>query len=204
MSSTGFGKRRRARLPAAPDVRRTSQRRGRTLRLPWGWLVAALMAAAIPSTGLLLGQDHPQAPSLVLSNWVPPAKPSEPSAARKPFPGQGYEQKAARRMGPCGASRRNCVVDGDTIWGDGEKIRIVGIDTPEIKGRCRDERVRAQRAKDRLQRLVDGNRLQIERSGKDKYGRTLARVKAAGRDVGDVLVKENHARRYGGGRLSWC
>ena len=32
----------------------------------------------------------------------------------------------------CGSGPRNtCVVDGDTIWMDGEKIRMMGYDTPE-------------------------------------------------------------------------
>ncbi|UIJ82366.1 hypothetical protein [Rhizobium leguminosarum] len=33
----------------------------------------------------------------------------------------------------CGDSHRvNCVVDGDTVWFNGQKIRIVDIDTPEL------------------------------------------------------------------------
>lgn len=33
----------------------------------------------------------------------------------------------------CGEDRRmNCVVDGDTFWFKGEKIRIADIDTPEL------------------------------------------------------------------------
>ena len=36
------------------------------------------------------------------------------------------------QFGPCdGGGGRNCVIDGDTIRFEGEKIRIVGLDTPE-------------------------------------------------------------------------
>jgi endonuclease YncB( thermonuclease family) len=39
----------------------------------------------------------------------------------------------SRAMPVCrGAVRRNCVIDGDTVWVDGEKIRLSGIDAPEI------------------------------------------------------------------------
>lgn len=40
-----------------------------------------------------------------------------------------------RRMAICiGPVRRNCVVDGDTVWVDGEKIRLQSMDAPEIEG----------------------------------------------------------------------
>lgn len=39
---------------------------------------------------------------------------------------------ASAQFSICGSVRRTCVVDGDTFWLDGVKIRIADIDTPEI------------------------------------------------------------------------
>jgi endonuclease YncB( thermonuclease family) len=57
-----------------------------------------------------------------------------------------------RTFAPCAVgSRDTCVVDGDTIWLDGVKIRIADIDTPEIRQpKCSGEKVLGERAKQRL------------------------------------------------------
>ena len=59
--------------------------------------------------------------------------------------------------------------------------------------------------------LVDAGPLTIERRGKDRYGRTLARVLADGRDVGDTLLRDGKALRYRPGQADklarlrqWC
>jgi micrococcal nuclease len=57
--------------------------------------------------------------------------------------------------------RVNCVVDGDTLWLDGEKIRIVNIDAPEVNGRCRAEKVRAADATQALARLVSNRPIRV-------------------------------------------
>src|SRR3546814_3267065 len=41
-------------------------------------------------------------------------------------------ETSSPRFELCGMTRRTCVVDGDTFWLEGEKIRIADIDTPEI------------------------------------------------------------------------
>lgn len=92
--------------------------------------------------------------------------------------------------------RDNCVVDGDTIWLAGEKIRIENIDTPETdQAKCPAERAAGEQAKRRLQQLVNSGPLYVERKGTDRYGRTLATVRVNGIDVGVVLVREGLARR---------
>jgi endonuclease YncB( thermonuclease family) len=57
----------------------------------------------------------------------------------------------------CGVGRRiTCVVDGDTFWLDGVKIRIADIDAPELSpARCEAERLKGEAAKSRLQRLLN-------------------------------------------------
>lgn len=99
--------------------------------------------------------------------------------------------------------RDNCVVDGDTFWLAGEKVRIANIDTPEIHGQCDRERDLARQARERLAALMDGT-IALHRQGRDRYGRVLARVTAQGRDVGAVLIAEGLAREWKGRRLPWC
>jgi len=116
------------------------------------------------------------------------------------------EGAAVRRMPAClGPLRVNCVVDGDTAWVDGEKIRLSGIDAPEIEGRCSAERALAQRAKHRLSELLSSQPFSVARSGADRYGRTLATLYLRdGGDVRVVMVRENLARPWTGRRMPWC
>ena len=102
---------------------------------------------------------------------------------------------------------RNCVVDGDTFWMDGVKIRIADIDAPETHPpHCARERELGFAAAGRLQQLLNSGPVtltSIDRD-EDRYGRKLRNVQVNGSDVGDVLVGEGLARWYAGGRRPWC
>lgn len=105
----------------------------------------------------------------------------------------------------CGSGKRiDCVVDGDTVWIAGEKIRLQGIDAPEMRGSCPDERRRAALAAERLRQMLAGAAPVVIRSGLDRYGRTLATINVAGRDLGKELVAEGLARVWAGRRERWC
>lgn len=108
----------------------------------------------------------------------------------------------------CGADRHvNCVVDGDTFWFEGEKIRIADIDTPELNPpRCEAERVKGEAAKARLLALLNAGKFSLSAGlrDEDKYGRKLRTVMRAGRSLGDTLVNEGLARRWDGARHGWC
>lgn len=105
----------------------------------------------------------------------------------------------------CGGSARyNCVVDGDTIWLKGEKIRLETFNTPEFGGKCRREINLASRAQRRLSQLLSKNAFTAERSGHDRFGRRLATIKIGGRDVGAILIAEGVAHRWNGYRQHWC
>jgi endonuclease YncB( thermonuclease family) len=113
------------------------------------------------------------------------------------------------------------VIDGDTlevravIWlGQtvSTRVRLSGVDTPELKGKCARERALAQRARAYLlDRLGPGDggrarvRLRDIRFGK-YAGRVLARVETArGEDLGQGLMAAGLARAYAGGaRATWC
>ncbi len=97
-------------------------------------------------------------------------------------------------------------VDGDTIDCGGRRVRIANIDAPELHGACPAEIQAAERAK--LAALIAMETATVRvvpEKGRDKYGRTLARVAIDGRDLGDTLVSQNLARPYAGGaRKGWC
>ncbi|WMT91910.1 thermonuclease family protein [Pelagibacterium sp. H642] len=112
----------------------------------------------------------------------------------------------------CAPNQRNtpdktCIVDGDTLWLNGENIRLEGFDTPEpqtnICGGDQEKALAAQ-ASARLRELLNGNEWTIERDGMDRNGRTLATIRIGGRDVGEWLVEERLARWWQDGEEWWC
>lgn len=100
------------------------------------------------------------------------------------------------------------VVDGDTFWLGGDKIRIADIDTPETHPpRCAYEAELGERATQRLAILLDEGPFQLQPiagRGVDRYGRKLRIVTRGGRSLGDVLVSEGLARTWTGRREPWC
>ena len=109
----------------------------------------------------------------------------------------------------CGDGPRiTCVVDGDTFWLEGEKIRIADIDAPEVsEPRCRAEAKRGVQATERLAELLGAGPIQLSRIGgrdRDQYGRLLRVVMVNGQSVGDQLVLESLARTWTGSREPWC
>ena len=98
------------------------------------------------------------------------------------------------------------VVDGDTIRLGRERIRILGIDTPETanRARCDAERQLAAKATMTLTEIIMGHRLEIQRDGKDRFGRTLAYIRISGADVGEMMIRARVAVRWGNGRPDWC
>ncbi len=108
----------------------------------------------------------------------------------------------------CGSGARyTCVVDGDTFWLRGEKIRVADIDTPEISSpRCPAELALGRRATDRMQELLNAGPFALEPADRaeDRYGRKLFRVTRAGESLGTALVGEGLAVWFGNGRPDWC
>jgi endonuclease YncB( thermonuclease family) len=99
------------------------------------------------------------------------------------------------------------IVDGDTFWYGGEKIRIADIDTPEVRGRCAYESQLAARATDRMGELLEAGPFELETipgRDEDRYGRKLRVVTRGGRSLGDQLVAEGLARTWTGRREPWC
>ncbi len=106
-----------------------------------------------------------------------------------------------------GPVRENCVVDGDTFWFQGEKIRLSDIDAPEVnEPQCQREAELGARASARLLVLLNGGafRLQAGDRDRDRYGRLLRTVSRGGESLGAVLVREGLAKQWRGSRGRWC
>ena len=106
-----------------------------------------------------------------------------------------------------GATRDNCVVDGDTFYMDGATIRIMDIDAPETHPpRCAYEADLGDRATQRLSQLLSAGSFQLVRANRDvdKYGRQLRVVIRDGRSIGKMLVADGLARTWSGKRRPWC
>ncbi len=104
--------------------------------------------------------------------------------------------------------RTTCVVDGDTLWIGGEKIRVADIDTPEVsEPKCASELALGQRATRRLIELVNQAPFELHAwpgHDKDRYGRKLRVLIRNGKSLGDILVSEGLARTWSGRRQAWC
>jgi len=106
------------------------------------------------------------------------------------------------------------VYDGDTFtalarpW-PGMSIRISvrvnGIDTPEIKGKCEFEKERARAAREFTKSFIGDKVLLVDvRLGK-YAGRILADVFSSKGNLAQALIDEGLARAYAGGpRKGWC
>jgi len=113
------------------------------------------------------------------------------------------------QMALCGSGpRTNCVVDGDTIWLRGAKIRIADIDTPEVsQPQCDFEYELGMQSTRRLRVLLNEGPWSVDLIGHretDQYGRQLRVLTRNGRSIGDMLVAEGLARTWGGRREPWC
>ncbi|MBC2666772.1 thermonuclease family protein [Novosphingobium flavum] len=103
--------------------------------------------------------------------------------------------------------RTTCVVDGDTFWLAGEKIRIADINAPETHGaRCPAEQARGDAATRRLIALLNAGPFELApyARDRDRYGRLLRVVLRGGQSVGAKLVSEGLAEPWRGRRSSWC
>ncbi|MBV2183921.1 MAG: thermonuclease family protein [Rhizobium sp.] len=109
----------------------------------------------------------------------------------------------------CGSGTRlNCVVDGDTFWMNGEKIRIADIDTPELSpARCASEKAKGEAAKRALLSELNAGRFELaalEPNDTDVHGRKLRTVMRNSQSIGDRLIAKGLARPWTGSRRSWC
>ena len=107
--------------------------------------------------------------------------------------------------------------DGDTITFNlpglhpiiGEKIsiRVNGIDTPEIRGKCEKEKYNAIQAKEMVTDILkDAEQITLRNMKRGKYFRIAADVYVDDENLADMLIEAGMAIRYGGGKKThkWC
>ena len=107
--------------------------------------------------------------------------------------------------------------DGDTITFNlpglhpiiGEKIniRVNGIDTPKIRGKCDQEKYNAKQAKAMVTDILkDAEQITLKNMERGKYFRIAADVYVDGENLGDLLIEAGIAVKYDGGKKihQWC
>ncbi|WP_286694089.1 thermonuclease family protein [Spongiibacter sp. UBA1325] len=123
---------------------------------------------------------------------------------------------SAKEYGDVVVSEVRTIYDGDTFraningWpavvGESMSIRIKGIDTPELRGKCQSEKEAARLAKQySVAKLRAANRVELKAIERGKYFRLLADVWVDDENLGEALISAGHAVRYGGGKKKdWC
>jgi micrococcal nuclease len=125
------------------------------------------------------------------------------------------ERLAAEALaGPVAATVER-VIDGDTIevramiWLGQTltvRVRIDGIDAPELEARCAEERRMAEGVRDYLTRRLTHAEVRLSQVVYDKYGgRVRADVADATGDIAQALLAAGLVRPYRGERRQpWC
>lgn len=107
------------------------------------------------------------------------------------------------------------VIDGDTVdtgvvVAEGLKplhIRIIGIDTPELRGKCQKEKDLALAAKAFLAFTLEKEPVVYKLSGWDKYGgRAVGDIIIHGVSISEEMIRRGYAVPYTGQgkKKNWC
>jgi micrococcal nuclease len=124
--------------------------------------------------------------------------------------------QAAPQYGTVIVSKVISVYDGDTfrvnidslppIVGKNIPIRVNGVDTPEIRGKCQYEKDLALEARDFVRgKLSNAKEIKLTNLQRGKYFRVVANVVVDGVSLEKELLDNELAYEYSGGKkLSWC
>ena len=99
--------------------------------------------------------------------------------------------------------------DGDTCYfnipewhalvGERLPVRLLGIDTPEIKGKCQQEKLLAKQAKHWInERLHNAKQIELRQIQRGKYFRVVAEIWADGENINQALINKSFAVTYQG------
>ena len=160
--------------------------------------MVALIAGVLVLLALMLGVLRGRA---TLDLWLHPTAPIVLT--------EGAQDKERAQFAMChGPVRISCVVDGDTIWYQHEKIRLADINAPEVsEPDCDAELDLGEKATDRLLVLLNQGRFSLvplpDRDS-DVYGRKLRTITRGGKSLGAVMVAEGLAEKWVGFRRDWC
>ena len=124
--------------------------------------------------------------------------------------------QAKPQYGTVTVSKVISVYDGDTfrvnidslppIVGKNIAIRVNGVDTPEIRGKCQNEKNLALKARDFVRaKLANAKEIKLTNLQRGKYFRVVANVLVDGVSLEQELLDNQLAYEYSGGKkLSWC
>ena len=124
--------------------------------------------------------------------------------------------QAKPQYGTVTVSKVISVYDGDTfrvdidslppIVGKNIPIRVNGVDTPEIRGKCEYEKNLALKARDFVRvKLANAKEIKLTNLQRGKYFRVVANVVVDGVSLEQELLDNELAYEYSGGKkLSWC
>ena len=124
--------------------------------------------------------------------------------------------QAAPEYGTVIVSKVISVYDGDTfrvnidslppIVGKNIPIRLNGVDTPEIRGKCKYEKDLAIKARDFVRnKLANAKEIKLNNLQRGKYFRVVANVMVDGVNLEQELLDNELAYKYTGGKKSsWC
>ena len=123
---------------------------------------------------------------------------------------------AAKQYGSVTVSKVISVYDGDTfrvnidslppLIGKNIPVRLEGVDTPEINGKCQYEKDLALKARDFVRRkLFNATEIKLNDLQRGKYFRIVAKVYIDGVSLEEELLQNGLAYQYSGGKKSnWC
>ena len=129
---------------------------------------------------------------------------------------QSWGQEAGSSYGAVSVSRVIRVIDGDTFVVDIDEfpdligkhisVRVNGIDTPELRGKCEREKDLAVKAKERVDVLLrTADTIVLENLSRGSFFRIVADVIIDGVDLGALILNEDLATPYRPGSESpWC
>jgi len=108
------------------------------------------------------------------------------------------------------------IYDGDTfrvninswpeIIGRRIPVRIAGVDTPELRGKCKAEKDLARKAKQfTVSMLRTAKKIELKAIKRGKYFRIIADVYIDDKNLGTELINKKMAvKYYGGTKINWC
>lgn len=152
---------------------------------------AGLVAAGLglllllPSLLRWLDKARRREPTLVEPPTWPPAKPPPPCRPAPPRP--ALPTKPGLPPPVIGRAR---IIDGDTVEVGGQRIRLHGIDAPEM------DQSGGSAARAHLAKLIAGRPVSTVPIDVDVYGRTVARLVVEGRDLCAAMVADGYAIAY--------
>ena len=100
-----------------------------------------------------------------------------------------------------------CIVDLGFKLSAKIKVRMIGIDTPEIRTIDASEKVRGEAARDFLRNKILDKNVILHTQKKGKFGRWLGEIweipnegESLGMSINQLLIQEGHAKAYDGGK----